>query len=146
VKGEKCIQFKNLQIVNTKERITTSRDKFTDFGGIVGLGGVSSDARARASSVALCLSLVGGARVVTPLLSLAVVGKVSSRRFILGENIKGTSIFSHFPKKHRLGPQNGSGSEKLLKIVNYQNCQKTVLSQLEKVGGHRYPPGSILPP
>ena len=29
------------------------------------------------------------------------------------------------PKKHRLGPQNGSGSsvpEKLLKIVNYQNC------------------------
>jgi hypothetical protein len=39
-----------------------------------------------------------------------------------------------------------SGLEKLLKIVNYQNCQKTVLSQLEKVGGHRYPPGSILPP
>jgi hypothetical protein len=45
-------------------------------------------------------------------------------------------IAPHFPKKHRLGPQNGSGSEKLLKIVNYQNCQKTVLSQLEKVGGH----------
>jgi hypothetical protein len=35
---------------------------------------------------------------------------------------------------------------KLLKIVNCQNCQKTVLSQLEKVGGHRYPYGSILPP
>jgi hypothetical protein len=32
---------------------------------------------------------------------------------------------------------------KLLKIVN---CQKNVLSQLEKVGGHRYPPESILPP
>jgi hypothetical protein len=47
-----------------------------------------------------------------------------------------------FPKKHRLGPQNGSGSETMLKIVNYQNCQKTVLSQLEKVGGHRYPAGS----
>jgi hypothetical protein len=31
----------------------------------------------------------------------------------------------------------------MLKIVNYQNCQKTVLSQLEKVGGHRYPPGSL---
>jgi hypothetical protein len=49
------------------------------------------------------------------------------------------------PKKRRLGPQNGSGSsgpKKLPKIVNYQNCQKTVLSQLEKVGGHRYPPGS----
>jgi hypothetical protein len=30
-----------------------------------------------------------------------------------------------YPKKRRLGPQNGSGSsgpEKLLKIVNYQNC------------------------
>jgi hypothetical protein len=43
-------------------------------------------------------------------------------------------------KKHRLGPQNGpesSGTEKLLKIVS---CQKTVLSQLEKVGGHRDPP------
>jgi hypothetical protein len=25
---------------------------------------------------------------------------------------------------------------KLLKIVNRQNCQKTILSQLEKVGGH----------
>jgi hypothetical protein len=34
----------------------------------------------------------------------------------------------------------------MLKIVNCQNYQKTVLSQLEKVGGHRYPPGSILPP
>jgi hypothetical protein len=32
--------------------------------------------------------------------------------------------------------------KKLLKIVNYQNCQKHVLGQLEKVGGHRYPPGS----
>jgi hypothetical protein len=32
---------------------------------------------------------------------------------------------------------------KLLKIVNCQNCQKTVLSQLESVGGHQYPPGSI---
>jgi hypothetical protein len=52
-----------------------------------------------------------------------------------------------FPKKRHLGPQNGSevsGPEKLLKIVNYQNCQKIVLSQLEKVGGHRYPPGSVL--
>ena len=33
---------------------------------------------------------------------------------------------------------------KLLKIVNCQNCQKNVLSQLEKVGGHRYPFGSIM--
>ena len=41
-----------------------------------------------------------------------------------------------FPKKCVLGPQNGSRIEKLLKIVNYQNCQKIVLSQLEKVGGH----------
>jgi hypothetical protein len=51
------------------------------------------------------------------------------------------------PKKRRLGPQNGSGSsgpEKLPKIVNYQNCQKIVLSELEKVGGHRYPPGNVI--
>jgi hypothetical protein len=31
---------------------------------------------------------------------------------------------------------------KLLKIVNCQNCRKTVLSLLEKRGGHRYPYGS----
>ena len=30
--------------------------------------------------------------------------------------------------------------KKLLKIVN---CQKAVLSHLEKVGGHQYPPESI---
>jgi hypothetical protein len=35
---------------------------------------------------------------------------------------------------------------KLLKIVNCQNCQKTVLSQLEEVGGHRYPLGSSIQP
>jgi hypothetical protein len=47
-------------------------------------------------------------------------------------------VAPHFLKKHHLGPQNNSessGIEKLLKIVNYQNCQKTVLSQLDKVGG-----------
>jgi hypothetical protein len=45
-------------------------------------------------------------------------------------------------EKRRLGPQNGPrslGPKKLLKIVN---CQKIVLSMLEEVGGHRYPPGS----
>jgi hypothetical protein len=46
-------------------------------------------------------------------------------------------------KKLHLGPQNGPGSENLLKIVNCQNGQKTVLSHLEKVGGPRYPPGSL---
>jgi hypothetical protein len=48
-------------------------------------------------------------------------------------------LIATYPKKCHLGPQNGSGSlgpEKLLKIVNYKNCQKDVLSQLEKVGGH----------
>ena len=39
-------------------------------------------------------------------------------------------------KKLHLGPQNGPGSENLLKIVNCQNGQKTILSHLEKVGGH----------
>ena len=46
-------------------------------------------------------------------------------------------------KKCRLGPQNGSGSsetEKLLKIVSFQ---RTFFSQLDKVGGHRDPLGSL---
>jgi hypothetical protein len=64
-------------------------------------------------------------------------------------NIEGTSIFLPFFAKNIVNyencqePQNGSRNEKLLKIVNYQNCQKTILSQLEKVGGHQYPLGSI---
>jgi hypothetical protein len=48
-------------------------------------------------------------------------------------------VSPHFPKNCCLGSQNGSrspGLEKLLKIVNYQNCQKIVLSLFEKVGGH----------
>jgi hypothetical protein len=49
----------------------------------------------------------------------------------------------YLKKKLHLGPQNGPGSENLLKIVNCQNGQKTVLSHLEKVGGPRYPPGSL---
>jgi hypothetical protein len=50
------------------------------------------------------------------------------------------------PEKPSFRPSKWPWKLKLLKIVNCQNCQKTVLSQLEKVGGHRYPPGSILPP
>jgi hypothetical protein len=52
------------------------------------------------------------------------------------------SLRTSISKKLHLGPQNGPGSQNLLKIVNCQNGQKTVLSHLEKVGGHRYPPGS----
>ena len=47
-------------------------------------------------------------------------------------------------KKPSFRPSKWPHKLKLLKIVNCQYCQKTVLSQLEKVGGH--PPGSILPP
>src|ERR1700678_4474089 len=47
------------------------------------------------------------------------------------------------PKKPSFRPSKWPRKLKLLKIVNCQNCQKTVLSQLEKVGGHRYPPQSI---
>jgi hypothetical protein len=50
------------------------------------------------------------------------------------------------PEKPSFRPSKWPRKLKLLKIVNCQNCQKTVLSQLEKVGGHRYPSGSILPP
>jgi hypothetical protein len=52
------------------------------------------------------------------------------------------SLKTLISKKLHLGPQNGPGSENLLKIVNCQNSQKIVLSHLEKVGGPRYPPGS----
>lgn len=56
-----------------------------------------------------------------------------------------------FPKKHRLGPQNNSGSsgtEKLQKIVNCATIKETeklketmVGAQVDLAGGHQYPPG-----
>jgi hypothetical protein len=52
------------------------------------------------------------------------------------------SLRTSISKNLHLGPQNGPGSENLLKIVNCQNGQKIVLSHLENVGGPRYPPGS----
>jgi hypothetical protein len=48
------------------------------------------------------------------------------------------------PEKPSFRPSKWPQKLKLLKIVNCQNCQKTVLSQLENVGGHRYPPGSLV--
>jgi hypothetical protein len=50
------------------------------------------------------------------------------------------------PKKPSFRPSKWPGKLKLLKIVNCQNCQKTVSSQLEKVGRHRYPSGSCRDP
>jgi hypothetical protein len=47
------------------------------------------------------------------------------------------------PEKPSFRPSKWPRKLKLLKIVNCQNCQKNVLSQLEKVGGHRYPPGLV---
>jgi hypothetical protein len=44
------------------------------------------------------------------------------------------------PEKPSFRPSKWPQKLKLLKIVNCQNCQKTILSELEKVGGHRYPP------
>jgi hypothetical protein len=53
-----------------------------------------------------------------------------------GGSIMPSAIIENlYLKKLHLGPQNGPGSENLLKIVNCQNGQKTVLSHLEKVGG-----------
>ena len=46
------------------------------------------------------------------------------------------------PEKPSFWPSKWSRKLKLLKIVNCQNCQKTISSQSKKVGGHRYPPGS----
>jgi hypothetical protein len=47
------------------------------------------------------------------------------------------------PEKPSFRPSKWPQKLKLLKIVNCQNCQKIVLSQLEKVGGRRYPLGSL---
>jgi hypothetical protein len=64
-----------------------------------------------------------------------------------GGSIMPTTIMENLdPEKPSFRPSKWSRKLKLLKVVNCQNCQKTVLSQLEKVDGHRYPPGSILPP
>ena len=41
------------------------------------------------------------------------------------------------PEKPSFRPSKWPQKLKLLKIVNWQNCQKTVLIQLEEVGGHR---------
>jgi hypothetical protein len=40
------------------------------------------------------------------------------------------------PEKPSIRPSKWPRKLKLLKIVNCQNCQKNVLNQLEKVGGH----------
>jgi hypothetical protein len=51
-----------------------------------------------------------------------------------------------YTEKPSFRPSKWPRKLKLLNIVNCQKCQKTILSQLEKLGGHRYPSGSILPP
>jgi hypothetical protein len=45
-------------------------------------------------------------------------------------------------KKPSFRPSKWPRKLKPAKNSKFQNCQKTVLSQSEKVGGHRYPPGS----
>jgi hypothetical protein len=60
-----------------------------------------------------------------------------------GGSIMPSAIIEHLDlQKPSFRPSKWPRNLNLLKIVNCQNCQKTVLSQLEKVGGHRYPPGS----
>jgi len=63
-------------------------------------------------------------------------------------------VSGRFPKKRRLGPQNGSeslGHEKLLKIVNCATIKETeklkeamVGVQVELASGHQYPFGSLM--
>ena len=62
-------------------------------------------------------------------------------------------VVASFPKKRRLGPQNGSrslGLEKLLKILNYAKIKETeelkgtiVGVQVGSASGHQHPLGSI---
>jgi hypothetical protein len=61
-----------------------------------------------------------------------------------GSIMTSTIIEEIYPEKPSFRPSKWPRKLKLLKIVNCQNCQKTVLSQLEKVGGHRYPYGSFI--
>jgi hypothetical protein len=64
-----------------------------------------------------------------------------------GGPIMPLAIFEELdPEKPSFRPSKWPQMLKLLKIVNCQNCQKTILSQLENMGGHQYPSGSILPP
>jgi copper chaperone CopZ len=65
------------------------------------------------------------------------------RDSFLGINMSSTIIEDIDFEKHSFRPSEWPRKLKLLKTVNCQNCQKTVLSQLEKVGGHRYPSGSL---
>ena len=53
-----------------------------------------------------------------------------------------------FPKKRRLGPQNGSRSSRPKKLLKIVSCAKNenlkelmVVVQMEYVCGHQYPPG-----
>jgi hypothetical protein len=49
-------------------------------------------------------------------------------------------------KKPSFGPSKWPRKLKPAKNSKLPKLPENVLSQLEKVGGHRYPPGSILPP
>jgi hypothetical protein len=54
-----------------------------------------------------------------------------------GGSIMPFSIFENiYPEKPSFRPSKWPWKLKLLKTVNCQNCQKTILSQLEKLGGH----------
>jgi hypothetical protein len=62
-----------------------------------------------------------------------------------GGSIMPSAIIEHLDlKKPSFRPSKWPRKLNLLKIVNCQNCQKTILSQSEKVGGHQYPPGSAI--
>jgi hypothetical protein len=57
-----------------------------------------------------------------------------------GGNIKGTSMLSpHFPKKHRLGPQNGSGSFRTRKTAKNSKLPKLPENCFELVGKGGWP-------
>jgi hypothetical protein len=61
-----------------------------------------------------------------------------------GGSIMTLDIIEHLHlKKPSFRPSKWPQKLNLLKIVNCQNCQRTILSQSEKVGGHQYPPGSF---
>jgi hypothetical protein len=65
------------------------------------------------------------------------------RRLIWGDKLNPSFIIEViYHEKHRLGPQNGPGSSRTKKMLKIVSFEKTVLSQLDKVDGHRDPPVS----
>ena len=89
-------------------------------------------------------------RVVTFAYDLRFRRMIARWKGIIEEIHFGGSIISLtitedlYLEKPSFGPSKWPQKSKTAKNSKLPNCQKVVLSQLEKVGGHRYPPRSLI--